>query len=251
MENPTIFGHNRTGLQASPFDTRKLLESVEAYSPDDISEPEGETVETERCRFIAEAEPVGSVPLPGTLDGAVALSISRFLGQHPEVLIDKLGERLAFERTGARLYDALIAKYQTLSDSPSDEGEGGSGENPLALITRFRHEEIEHFGLVAQTLEGLGADPTAQTPCADISAMASIGIMQVLTDPRTSLPQCLNAILTAELTDNAGWELLVDLTEQADYPDLADNFRYALRQEQQHLASIKGLLSRLVLEEAR
>jgi hypothetical protein len=31
-----------------------------------------------------------------------------------------------------------------------------------------------------------------------------MGIIQVLTDPRTSMAQCLQAILTAELTDNAG-----------------------------------------------
>ena len=31
-----------------------------------------------------------------------------------------------------------------------------------------------------------------------------MGIMPVLTDPRSSMAQCLQAILTAELTDNAG-----------------------------------------------
>jgi len=250
MGNTAILGLNRTGTHAYPLDSRKLLESVEAYS-DEISD--GVTVETERCHFIAEAEPVGSVPLPSTLHGAVSQSISKLQGQRPEILIDKLGERLAFERAGTRLYDALIAKYQTLSDSASDDetGLGDAGESLLELITRFRNEEAEHFGLLVDALEALGADPTAQTPCADVSAMASIGIMQVLTDPRTDLPQCLNAILTTELTDNAGWELLINLTEQADHPDLVDNFRYALRQEQQHLTSIKSWLSGLVLEEEK
>jgi NAD(P)-dependent dehydrogenase (short-subunit alcohol dehydrogenase family) len=36
-----------------------------------------------------------------------------------------------------------------------------------------------------------------------VTATASAGLMQVLTDPRTTLAQCLNTILTAELTDNA------------------------------------------------
>jgi hypothetical protein len=34
--------------------------------------------------------------------------------------------------------------------------------------------------------------------------------VRVLTDPRSSLTQCLQAMLTAELTDNDGWQLLVD-----------------------------------------
>ena len=65
---------------------------------------------------------------------------------------------------------------------------------------------------------------TAQTPCADVSATASMGIVQVLTDPRTTLAQCLNALLTAELTDNAGWELLIDLAEELGHSDMADEF---------------------------
>ena len=36
-------------------------------------------------------------------------ALNKLVGVSPEVLIDKLGERLAFERTGTRLYDALRA----------------------------------------------------------------------------------------------------------------------------------------------
>lgn len=32
----------------------------------------------------------------------------RVKGDSPTILLDKLGERLAFKRTGTRLYDALI-----------------------------------------------------------------------------------------------------------------------------------------------
>ena len=77
-----------------------------------------------------------------------------------------------------------------------------------------------------------------------------MGIMQVLADPRTTLAQCLNAILSAELTDNAGWELLIQLAEQAGESELAGRFLGALTQEQEHLVTVKGWLTTLIVEGA-
>jgi hypothetical protein len=95
----------------------------------------------------------------------------------------------------------------------------------------------------------LGGDPTAMTPCADVTAVASSGLMQVLNDPRTTLAQCLNAILTAELTDNAGWELLSSLADTGGETDLAGRFLGALAQEQQHLLVIKNWLAAIVVDD--
>jgi hypothetical protein len=95
-------------------------------------------------------------------------------------------------------------------------------------------------------MQQMGGDPTAQTPCADSIATASMGLIQVLTDPRTTLAQCLNAILTAELTDNAGWELLITLAEDAGETELAGRFLGALAEEQEHLAIVRGWLTALV-----
>ena len=53
-------------------------------------------------------------------------------------------------------------------------------------------------------------------------------------------------MLTAELTDNAGWELLIQLSEQAGESELAGRFLGALAQEQEHLAIVKGWLTLLV-----
>lgn len=253
QNNPTL-GFNRTGFQMSPFDTKEMVEAAEERSPaDDPGAPE---LEAQRQRFIADAGIVGSVPLPGSLKGAVNMTVDKIKGAHPEMLIDKLGERLAFERAGTRLYDALITKYQAAVAAAGEEllrNDPGSTpgtelpEMPLDTLQRIRAEELEHFKLVAEAMESIGADPTAQTPCADISAVASMGVMQVLTDPRTTLAQCLNAVLTAEMTDNAGWELLVELAEQSGHTDMASRFRHALYEEDQHLAIVKNWLSKLVL----
>ena len=45
--------------------------------------------------YIEEAERVGSVPVPGTLKGMATTAAGKLKGKKPEVLIDKLGERLA------------------------------------------------------------------------------------------------------------------------------------------------------------
>jgi rubrerythrin len=69
--------------------------------------------------------------------------------------------------------------------------------------------------------------------------------MQVLTDPRTTLAQCLNTMLTVELSDNAGWELLAELADAAGEKELVGTFLGALAQEQEHLAIIKAWLRQL------
>jgi hypothetical protein len=57
-------------------------------------------------------------------------------------------------------------------------------------------------------------------------------------------------MLTAELTDNAGWELLVQLAEDAGETELAGRFLGALGEEQEHLAIVQGWLTMLVSERA-
>src|SRR5690606_30121461 len=140
-----------------------------------------------------------------------------------------IGERIAFERAGTRLYDALIAKYRAALDEGGDlpsaaEALDANGEDrlllgafvdetPMQTLERIRAEELAHFHMLCEAMESLGGDPTAQTPSADVIGIASAGIMQVMTDPRSTLPQSLGALLSAALTGRAGWE---PLGEHAD-----------------------------------
>lgn len=99
-------------------------------------------------------------------------------------------------------------------------------------------------------IEKMGADPTAMTPCADVAAVQALGIMQVISDPRTTLAQAVNALLSAELTDTASWELLIELAEQTGHKDMATEFTAALQNEQQHVQLVRGWLREAVLKEA-
>jgi rubrerythrin len=117
-------------------------------------------------------------------------------------------------------------------------------------LREFRNEELEHFKLVERAIRSIGADPTAQTPSADVDGMASIGLVQVLTDPRTSVAHCLEAILIAELADNDAWQLLIALTEKMGMDDMVRDFQHALREEDEHLAHIRQWFKQMVMEDA-
>lgn len=246
MAKSTQMGMNRTGAQMSPVDVRQMQQDAGNLSSLQDTQvtvgSEFDAVEM-RLKYIQEADPVGSVPLPGTVKGALKAGMRKLGGRNAEVLIDKLGERLAFERSGTRLYEALIVKCR---------GAAGDAKVNISIeqLLHIHGEEARHFKLLCDAMEQLGADPTAQTPSADTVGVASMGIMQVLTDPRTTIPQCLNAMLTAELADNAGWELLIRLADEIGQVEMAAKFGEALKSEEEHLAIIKQLLQDAVLSEA-
>jgi rubrerythrin len=218
-------GMNRTGVQMSPIDTKAMLDDDGSQRGEEGNESALVDV---RSSYIAEADGLGSIPLPGTVSGAVTMGVHMLKGDSPQILLDKLGERLAFERTGARLYDALITKCEVMLD----------GEISMSIedLQAIRSDEARHFLMLSDAIESLGGDPTSQTPSADLVGIESQGLVQVLNDPRTSLAQSLHAIVTAELSDKAGWETLIALADEHELTDMVNDFTIALNEEREHLA---------------
>lgn len=254
----TTPGMNRTGAAVSPEGTEAMEQAAIELTPPVPIDTSGS--DADRILYIQEAESVGSIPPPAGLKGKLKSGVASMRGGSPSMLMDKIGERIAFERGGTRLYDALIVKHEAASREaglpPAEqvlaEAQGMSslapvqGEAAADTLLRIRSEEHAHFRMLCEAMTSLGGDPTAQTPCADVIATASMGLMQVVTDPRTTLAQSLNAVLSAELTDNAGWELLIQLADEAGETELSGRFLGALTQEQEHLATIKAWLTNLV-----
>lgn len=239
-DKPTDTGTNRTGIATSPIDSRRTIEAAEQATPD--GRLDGRALEAERVLWARSADPVGTVPPPGTLRGLAKTALEMLRGHKPTVLIDKLGERLAYERTGTRLYDALLAKLEA-----ANVHEGGPTR---AELLKIRDDEHRHMLLVRDAIEQLGADPTAMTPGADIVGVAGLGWVQVLGDPRTTLAQCLDVMLIAEHGDVAGWELLTELAASLGLDDLAAEFRAAGVVEEEHAAKVRTWLARSVLGQA-
>ena len=228
---------NRTGMQTSPELAEELIEGATSAAPSSEGGPE--VIAESRVDYIAEGFPLGSMPAMPVSEEADADEDQTAMA----VFLDKLSERLAFERMGVRLYEALLNKCEALGES-----------SPGPTLEDIRHiggEELDHFLMLNETIEELGGDPTVESPSADIAAVTSMGIMQVLTDPRSSVPQCLQALLTAELTDNAGWELLIELASNLGYDDMREQFETALTHEEEHLQNVRDWLSDCVLDKVQ
>jgi bacterioferritin (cytochrome b1) len=229
MKSATDMGMNRTGIGISPVHSKELIEGAQAGAPSSVGD-EGNLLAM-RTLYMQDAEPVGTVPPPATLMGAAQAVASVLKGQKLGVLLDKLGERLAFERTGCRLYEGIIGKALA--------GGMGAGGPTLEELQRFHDDELRHVDMLRRIVEGLGGDPTVQTPSADIAGVESMGIVQVIADPRMTLAQSLHAILVAELADNDGYSALIQLAQSLGQGEIADKLRAARLDEDRHLEHVR------------
>jgi rubrerythrin len=226
-------GKNLTGIAAAPQRSQEMLAGMDEFPPS--SQGSAQDVAQVRIAYAQLAEPLGSVPLPADLKGKRTSAANAAKGAPPLLLTDKLGERLAFERTGTRLYEALVSKHEAFGSFA-----GGPSRDDLEHI---RQEEFQHCTLLQSVITQLGGDPTAVTPSADLHATAAHGIQMVIVDPRTTLLQSLEAILIAELADNACWETLIALAQQAGEEALVEPFEHALTAEQEHLQKVQDWLA--------
>lgn len=237
MKKPTDLGMNRTGIDMSPADSKDIIKTANTTMPTSVDGLASDNIER---TYIQEADPVGTVPMPGTLKGAAKSMLKKASGKHPEVLIDRLGQRLAYERSGVRLYDAFILKCESLSEI-------NAPNFSIDLLKEFRDEELKHFVMLRDSIKMLGADPTATTPAADVDGVASMGFVQALNDPRTSVDECLCVMLTVELADNDGWDTLIKLSAAFGFEDMAKDFQNAKAEEDRHLEHIRSWLNYFVL----
>jgi tRNA isopentenyl-2-thiomethyl-A-37 hydroxylase MiaE len=167
--------------------------------------------------------------------------MEKLTGNHIEVLVDKVRGKTGFRAHGRALVRCHINKYGVLEDV---------SEPLVQSLCRFRNEELAHFELVKSVLLALGADPTAQTPCADVAGVVLSGIIKAVTDPRTNLAQSLDALLSAELIDNAGWELLIKLAGHVNHAEWVEKFQLALKQEAHHLATVRLYVDKEILRDS-
>jgi len=235
----TRTGPNRTGQQTSPRLSKEMNDIVQ---PVEAEAADASVLLEARLEFIRGADTLGSIPPPAGAKGVMKTGAKLLAGSRPQAFIDKLAERLAYERGGTRLYDALIAKFV----AQQDELDGVS----LDELLEIREEEASHAALMRTCLEQLGADPTAQTPCADLVGVATSGFLQAVSDPRTTLVQSLQIALAAELVDGAGWESLIAMAESMDHDAMAQRFRTALDREAAHLAKVRRWYDALTLPTA-
>ncbi|XXX73771.1 ferritin-like domain-containing protein [Sorangium sp. So ce134] len=241
MKAETTAGMNRTGMDMSPMDSKEVVVGARIMPPSSVGDDSA--IASVIAHYARREERVGTMPPPGTLKGAVKSALQLLKGEAPLVLLDKLGERLAFERAGSRLWKGVLAKFDALGSF-----EGGPTRADIELIYQ---DEVEHFLLVGSVVRRMGADPTAETPLADVHGVASCGLIKVVTDPRTNLADALEAMLIAELTDNDAWDVLIDMCQGLNDQQLLAQFQAARAAEARHLTMVRSWVKASLLARAR
>jgi rubrerythrin len=150
--------------------------------------------------------------------------------EHARVLVDELAARLAYERLGVRLYDALYARLARGEEVP------GVVEAQLVAV---RREEAEHAALARRSIVKLGGDPKALLIAHEVDARARLGVPERLEDARTNVIACLDALVRAELADQDGWTVLLALARLLGREELMRRFERALTREREHLRVVR------------
>src|SRR4051794_39292932 len=166
MEDSTRLGHNRTGIASSPLHD-ELVAAVGADPVQILDQPEAMLLAEMRRDYVNDADALGTIPPPRTMKGMAKAGAGALKGNRVHAFLDKVAERLAFERGGTRIYDALLVKVSALAEG-----------TPVTIerVKQIRNQEAEHARLLEETIVMLGADPTAQTPCADLVGVQSLGL---------------------------------------------------------------------------
>lgn len=141
-------------------------------------------------------------------------------------LIDLLAERLAYERTGVELYDQVLEHLEASSDPEA--------KSLTDRLQHFRDEEKAHEEWLEDQIRDLGGDAHGSTEMSEVVTIESRGVADVIMDG-DDVAHDLHALLTAELSDNAGWELLCDLARQAGDREAERAFSARMKQEDEHL----------------
>jgi hypothetical protein len=226
-----IGGRNRTGMSAAIDRAEEMVAATREFPP--TSDGSARALADVRIEYARTAEPFGTMPPP---PAAARLATSgRAMTGDLAALLDELGERAAFERTGTRLYEALISKH--------DAGMSFRGGPSRDDLVHVRDEEHEHFLMLGDAIRRLDGDPTVVTPSANLQATAGQGLCAVLADPRTTVLQCLEALLTAELVDNDCWPALIEVAAKNGETALAERLAEAQRHEVEHLERVRAWIA--------
>jgi bacterioferritin (cytochrome b1) len=155
-------------------------------------------------------------------------------------VIDVLTERLAFERAGVKLYDRVLEVMR------------GTGDEDVTRMVpemqEHRDEEKEHEEWLEEQIRALGGDAHADTDKSRLVTRESKGIEEVvMTD--AELPHLLHALLAAELVDNAGWDLLAQIADEAGDHRAKREFKKRLHEEEDHLLLVRKAVERLSFQE--
>ena len=151
-------------------------------------------------------------------------------------LIDVLTERLAFERAGVKLYDRVLEVMRGTGDA--------NVSRMVPEMEQHRGEEKEHEEWLEEQIRAVGGDAHGETDRSRLVTRESKGIEEVVMSD-ASLDHLLHALLAAELVDNAGWDLLAQIADEAGDRGAKREFKKRLHQEEDHLLFVRKAVEKL------
>ncbi len=159
---------------------------------------------------------------------------------NPEKVIDLLAERLAYERSGVKLYDAILKKVKASRHTQLKK---------LAKeLKEHRDHEVEHAEWCEEQIRALGGDPDEKTEKALLVEIEAQGIEEIIFGD-APLSQMFHALNMAELGDNAGWAQLVGIAEQCGDEEARAEFQERLDHEEEHLRLTHKIIGMFVRAE--
>lgn len=154
--------------------------------------------------------------------------------RHPNKLLDLLNERLTFERTAVKLYDLVLTRMKKSQDRTMLA--------MVAAMTKHRNEEKEHEEWLEDRVRELGSDAHSVTELSDLVDRESRGLMEVISTDE-ELPHLFHALLAAELVDDTGWKLLLQLADEAGDDDARRELRKRALEEEEHLVYVRSIVA--------
>jgi bacterioferritin (cytochrome b1) len=155
-------------------------------------------------------------------------------------VIDVLTERLAFERSGVKLYERVIGVMRSSKDP--------NMERMLGPMVEHQTQEKEHEEWLEAQIRTLGGDAHGETEKSRLITRESQGIEAVIKGD-SQLPHLFHALLAAELVDNAGWDLSVQLADEAGDREAKRQFKKRLREEAEHLLFVRKAVEKFSIHE--
>lgn len=164
-------------------------------------------------------------------------------------LIDLLKGRHTFECTGVKLYEKVIERLTLAQELPGERSHVSEYQGMLATLMRIRDQEQEHADWLERQIEKIGGDPRKKTELSYLVEQEATGIQDVILYTESRIPYLFHGLLQAELADNAGWELLIALAQQAGDERTLQEFQKRKAEEDEHLMFARQAVARFTMEE--
>jgi len=160
--------------------------------------------------------------------------MKKLAARHPEKLLDLLNERLTFERMSVKLYDMILSRMKRSQDRPI--------LGMVGQMTKQRNEVKEHEEWLEDRVRELGSDAHTMTEMSELVDRELSGLLEVVTS-QEELPHSFHALLAAELVDDTGWKLLLQLADEAGDDEARRDLRKRALEQEEHLVFIRSVVA--------